>query len=77
MQTTALPETLPQFTRNIMRTGPLWGVRTHTRLMHDGRAFTFNEAILDHAGQATEVINRYRALSSSQKREIVRFLESL
>jgi CxxC motif-containing protein (DUF1111 family) len=77
VQTTALPETLPQFTRNIMRTGPLWGVRTHTRLMHDGRAFTFNEAILDHAGQATEVINRYRALSSSQKREIVRFLESL
>jgi CxxC motif-containing protein (DUF1111 family) len=77
VQTTALPDTLPQFTRNIMRTAPLWGVRTHTRLIHDGRAFTFNEAILDHAGQATDAVNRYRALSAAQKREIVRFLESL
>jgi CxxC motif-containing protein (DUF1111 family) len=77
VQTTALPETLPQFTRTVMRTAPLWGVRTHTRLLHDARAFTFNEAILDHAGQATSVTNSYRALSSTQKREIVRFLESL
>jgi CxxC motif-containing protein (DUF1111 family) len=66
-----------QGTRNQLRTPPLWGVRTRSRLMHDGTSLTFNDAILRHAGQATGVINSYRNLSSSQRNQIATFLRSL
>ena len=39
-------------TRPKVRTAPLWGVRVHTRLMHDGESPTFMDAILRHAGEA-------------------------
>src|SRR5713226_2081990 len=45
-----------QSTANKMRTAPLWGVRTRTRLMHDGKSLTPHDAILRHAGEAREVI---------------------
>lgn len=64
-------------TRNKVRTPPLWGMRTRERLMHDGASLTRGEAILRHAGQATSVINRYRALSTTQKNQLVAFLNSL
>jgi CxxC motif-containing protein (DUF1111 family) len=60
-----------------MRTPPLWGVRTRNRLMHDGESLTRNDAILRHAGEATSVINSYRALSTTQKNQLVAFLNSL
>jgi len=66
-----------QSTRNKVRTTPLWGVRTHSRHMHDGDTLTFNESILRHAGEATTVINRYRGLSLAQRNAIVTFLQSL
>jgi len=66
-----------QATRNMVRTAPLWGVRTRNRLMHDGESLTFNDAILRHAGEATVVINNYRALSNTNKNRLMRFLESL
>ena len=31
-----------QGTRNMVRTPPLWGVRTRPMLMHDGQSFTFD-----------------------------------
>ena len=34
----------------MVRTPPLWGVRTRPELMHDGLSLTFNEAIQRHAG---------------------------
>ena len=64
-------------TRLRMRTPPLWGVRTRNRLMHDGESLTRNDAILRHAGEATSVINSYRALSTTQKNQLVAFLNSL
>ena len=64
-------------TRNTVRTAPLWGVRTRTNLMHDGLTFTFNEAILRHAGEATQVRNRYQLLTPTQKRQLITYLESL
>jgi CxxC motif-containing protein (DUF1111 family) len=75
-------------TRNMVRTAPLWGVRTHSRLMHDGgsssaptnsgaQSFTFNEAILRHAGQATSSRTSYQALTVLQKAQLIRFLKSL
>jgi CxxC motif-containing protein (DUF1111 family) len=47
-------------------------------LMHDGLSFTFNEAIQRHAGAGgTDARNRYNALSSSQKADVIAFLKSL
>jgi CxxC motif-containing protein (DUF1111 family) len=66
-----------QSTRNKVRTQPLWGVRTHTRHMHDGASLTFTDAILRHAGEARDVINSFRLLSASQRNQIVVFLQSL
>lgn len=64
-------------TRTTVRTPPLWGVRTRNELMHDGLSLTFNEAILRHAGEALQVKLRYQALSATQKRQLITFLESL
>jgi CxxC motif-containing protein (DUF1111 family) len=66
-----------QATANKLRTMPLWGGRTRVRLMHDLQTFTRNEAILRHAGEATGVINNYRALSTTQKNQLITFLQSL
>jgi CxxC motif-containing protein (DUF1111 family) len=66
-----------QSTRNKVRTAPLWGVRTRTRLMHDGAQVNRNEAILRHAGQASSVITSYQNLSATQKNQIITFLNSL
>jgi CxxC motif-containing protein (DUF1111 family) len=66
-----------QATANKLRTMPLWGGRTRDRLMHDLLTFTRNEAILRHAGEATGVINNYRALSTTQKNQLITFLQSL
>jgi hypothetical protein len=40
----------PQSTRLKLRTAPLWGVRTRTRLLHDGSALTILAAIEAHHG---------------------------
>ena len=66
-----------QATRNQLRTPALWGLRSKGRLMHDGESLTRNDAILRHAGQATSVINNYRALSTTNKNRLITFLNSL
>jgi CxxC motif-containing protein (DUF1111 family) len=66
-----------QSTANKLRTPPLWGSRTRDRLMHDGESLTRSEAVLRHAGEATGVINNYRALSVTQRNQIATFLNSL
>jgi CxxC motif-containing protein (DUF1111 family) len=66
-----------QSTRNKVRTQPLWGVRTHGRHMHDGESLTFTDSILRHAGEAVGVINAFRALSATQRNQLVVFLQSL
>ena len=68
---------LDQTMKNKLRTAPLWGVRTRNELMHDGENYTRNEAILRHANEANGVINNYRALSTTQKNQLVTFLNSL
>ncbi|HYY93886.1 MAG TPA: di-heme oxidoredictase family protein [Pyrinomonadaceae bacterium] len=81
-------ETNGETTRNMMRTAPLWGLRTHDKFMHDGgsssaptnsgaQSFALNEAILRHAGQATSSRNSYQALTPIQKAQLIRFLKSL
>jgi CxxC motif-containing protein (DUF1111 family) len=66
-----------QSTANKLRTAPLWGMRTRGRLMHDGETTNRTEAILRHAGEATGVINNFRNLSTTQRNQVVTFLQSL
>jgi CxxC motif-containing protein (DUF1111 family) len=67
-----------QGTRNMVRTAPLWGVRTRNRLMHDGQSLSLNDAILRHAGiGGTNSANRYRNLSPANKANLIAFLKSL
>jgi CxxC motif-containing protein (DUF1111 family) len=66
-----------QGSRNQVRTAPLWGMRTHSRLMHDLDTFTRNNAILRHAGQANPVITNYINLSLNQQNQLITFLQSL
>jgi CxxC motif-containing protein (DUF1111 family) len=65
-----------QATRNMVRTAPLWGLRSRTRLMHDGATYTPKDAILRHAGQATPVIQAYQALTAEEKQQILAFLDA-
>ena len=66
-----------QLTANKLRTPPLWGVRLRSRLMHDHRALTVNEAILRHGGEATLAVQRFRFLSDQERQQVITFLKSL
>ncbi len=66
-----------QSTADKLRTSPLWGLRTKSRMMHDLLSFTRNDAILRHGGEATFVTNNYRSLSITQKNQLITFLNSL
>lgn len=66
-----------QSTRNKLRTPPLWGLRTRTRMMHDGESLTRNEAILRHKNEAASVIQKYNALTTTQKNQLIEFINSL
>lgn len=65
------------YTANVMRTAPLWGLRTRNRLFHDSLPLTLTEAIQRHAGQAAKVTANFSALSASQKQSVLDFLDSL
>jgi CxxC motif-containing protein (DUF1111 family) len=62
---------------NMLRTPPLWGMRTRTRLMHDGQSLTVNDSIQRHAKQANSVIAAWTLLSKVQKNQLARYLNSL
>ncbi|HXU34569.1 MAG TPA: di-heme oxidoredictase family protein [Thermoanaerobaculia bacterium] len=66
-----------QSTLTKLRTPPLWGLRTRSRMMHDTISFTRNNAILAHFGEANPVINNYINLSLTQKNQLIAFLNSL
>jgi CxxC motif-containing protein (DUF1111 family) len=60
-----------------IRTAPLWGLRTRTRLMHDGQSLTIRDAILRHGGQAASTVTNFNALSPSDSAKLFQFLNSL
>ncbi len=64
-------------TRLMVRTAPLWGVRTHTRLMHDGASLTFKDAIARHHGEAETPRAKFFSRSDADQRNLIIFLESL
>jgi CxxC motif-containing protein (DUF1111 family) len=67
----------PADTANKLRTPPLWGLRTRSRMMHDLASTTRNNAILRHSNEAIRVINNYQNLSITQKNNLITFLNSL
>src|SRR5437016_5061835 len=62
---------------NKIRTAPLWGVRLHSRLMHDGASVTLLDAILRHGGESAHVTEKFKKLNSSEKEALLEFLRSL
>ena len=65
-----------QETAHKMRTPPLWGVRTRTELLHDGRTNTFYDAIQRHR-EAAPVTSNFNELNSTQQTQLITFLRSL
>lgn len=65
------------------RTAPLWGlglietVSGHQRLLHDGRARGFAEAVLWHGDEAFAARERFRTASALERRQLLAFLASL
>jgi CxxC motif-containing protein (DUF1111 family) len=70
---------IPEYnnTANKIRTAPLWGVRLHSRLMHDGNSVTLLDAILRHGGEAAHVIKKFEKLKPAEKEALLEFLRSL
>lgn len=65
------------------RTTPLWGIGLVDKtngipyFLHDGRARSFEEAILWHDGEAKNAKNQFMQLSSTQRNQLIKFLQSL
>jgi CxxC motif-containing protein (DUF1111 family) len=59
------------------RTPPLWGLRDSEPYLHDGRAATVEEAILQHGGEASASAKRYRQLPPRDQAQLKLFLLSL
>lgn len=65
------------------RTAPLWGlgllekVNGHQRLLHDGRARSFEEAILWHGGEAEPAREAFKALTAVERQQLIKFLKAL
>jgi CxxC motif-containing protein (DUF1111 family) len=64
-------------TARMIRTAPLWGLRTRPQLLHDGRALTLLDAIKAHAGQASGSRTRFIKLSGEEKQLLLDFLNFL
>jgi CxxC motif-containing protein (DUF1111 family) len=60
-----------------MKTAPLWGLRARSQFLHDGRATTVNQAVLEHAGEASAARERYRRLAPNDVKSLLDFLSSI
>jgi CxxC motif-containing protein (DUF1111 family) len=64
-------------TANRVRTAPLWGLRTRSRLMHDGASLTTRDAIGRHRGEANDARRRFDMLGPQEQQDLLTFLQSL
>ncbi|MBS1934378.1 MAG: thiol oxidoreductase [Bacteroidetes bacterium] len=68
---------------NEWRTAPLWGIGLLDKtngtayFLHDGRARSLEEAILWHDGEAKNAKQQFMQLNSTQRNQLLKFLESL
>ncbi len=81
----ALADNRPDYlaTGTEWRTAPLWGIglldlaNGTPYFLHDGRARSFEEAILWHGGEAQKSKQQFMQLNSIQRNQILNFLQSL
>lgn len=66
-----------QATMREFRTPPLWGIRDTAPYMHDGRAFTLEEAIVRHESEGQASSDAYGALTAEERSLVLAFLRSL
>jgi hypothetical protein len=76
----------PELAENIDETGhgasmwltkELWGVGSTAPYLHDGRATTLTEAILEHGGEGAPSRAAFAALPDDDQASVVRFLDNL
>jgi CxxC motif-containing protein (DUF1111 family) len=60
-----------------VRTTPLWGLRTKSRLAHDQFNTTRHNTILRHTNEAEPVIQNYINLGTTNQNKVLTFLNSL
>ncbi|MSP26784.1 MAG: hypothetical protein EXR75_16905 [Myxococcales bacterium] len=63
--------------RDVFITRPLWGVAETPPYLHDGRAATLREAILEHGGEAETARATFEGLTEPEQRSLLVFLSSL
>ena len=61
----------------VFLTEGLWGVASTAPYLHDGRATTLTEAILEHGGEAANSRDNFLGLSTSNQEHIIAFLNNL
>ncbi|MEO8154118.1 MAG: putative sulfate exporter family transporter [Rhizobacter sp.] len=59
------------------RTTPLIGLHLKDRFLHDGRAATLRDAVLEHGGEGEIVRRRFFELDEADQQAIYRFISSL
>ncbi len=66
-----------QATGSQWRTTPLWGLSKRLLYLHDARTNNLTTAITSHGGEASTAISNFNALSSTDKSNLIAFLNSL
>ncbi len=54
----------------------LWGVGSTAPYLHDGRATTLTEAILEHGGESAASLSAFMARSLAEKQALIAFLNN-
>jgi hypothetical protein len=63
---------------SVFITAELWGVGSSAPYLHDGSATTLQEAVTrGHGGEAAPERDAFRALSSEERGDLLRFLDNL
>src|SRR5262245_10315837 len=65
------------FGASVWMTAELWGVGSTAPYLHDGRSTTLTEAILEHDGEAANARAAFRSLSTTDKADLIAFLNNL
>jgi mono/diheme cytochrome c family protein len=62
---------------SVWMTRNLWGVGSTAPYLHDGRATTLTEAILEHGGEAAASKNAFVALTLGSQKDLIAYLNNL
>jgi CxxC motif-containing protein (DUF1111 family) len=70
-------EEIPSNPEREWKTSPLWGVRDSYPYLHDGRALTLEDAILQHGGEAERAAAAFQKADPHRRQDLISFLETL